>query len=164
MKKRKFALRILSAVLLISMMANLLGGCGNSRTARETEATTYGIDVARYQGTIDWQQVAQAGVQFAMVRLGYRSMTQGQIVEDSNARYNLQEAGKAGVRLGAYFFSTAVTEEEAVEEAQWVADLLAKYPITYPVAYDCEGFADPESRQYGLSKTGNSNRKRWSWC
>ena len=153
MKKRKFALRILSAVLLISMMANLLGGCGNSRTARETEATTYGIDVARYQGTIDWQQVAQAGVQFAMVRLGYRSMTQGQIVEDSNARYNLQEAGKAGVRLGAYFFSTAVTEEEAVEEAQWVADLLDKYPITYPVAYDCEGFADPESRQYGLSKT-----------
>lgn len=149
MKKRK---RILSLALAAFLMLSLMTGCGHSRTTKETEETTFGIDVARYQGTIDWQQVAQSGVQFAMVRLGYRNMSQGEIVEDCNARYNLQEASKAGIALGAYFFSTAVTEEEAVEEAKWAAQILNDYPITYPVAYDCEGFQDPDSRQYSLSK------------
>ena len=113
---------------------------------------TMGIDVAKYQGTIDWQQVAQSDVDFAIVRVGYRGMSDGVIKSDSNGRYNLQEASKAGIALGAYFFSTAVTEAEAMEEAAWVADLIAGYPITYPVVYDCEGFTSPESRQYGMSK------------
>lgn len=111
-----------------------------------------GIDVARYQGTIDWAQVAQSGIDFAMVRVGYRGISDGEISEDSNGRYNLQEASKVGIPLGAYFFSTAITEEEAKEEAAWVADLIAGYPITYPVVYDCEGFNDPDSRQYSMSK------------
>ena len=139
---------LLVAVLLVG----ILSGCGSSRLTKETDTVTYGIDVAKYQGTIDWQQVAGAGVDFAMVRLGYRTMTDGILSADSNARYNLQEASKAGIRLGAYFFSTAVSIEEAVEEAQWAAQLLNGYSITYPVAYDCEGFDDPESRQYGLTK------------
>lgn len=149
MKQRK---RLLALVLAAVLLLTALTGCGHSRTTRETDEITHGIDVARYQGTIDWQQVAQSGVQFAMVRLGYRSMTQGEIVEDCNARYNLQEASKAGIALGAYFFSTAVTEEEAEEEAKWAAKLLSGYPITYPVVYDCEGFNDPDSRQYSLTK------------
>lgn len=120
---------------------------------KETDDVTFGVDVARYQGTIDWPQVASAGVDFAMVRLGYRSLVDGVITEDPNAAYNLQQAGKAGLKLGAYFFSTAITAEEAVEEANWVADYLAPYAITYPVAYNCEGFGDPQNRQYPLSKT-----------
>ena len=119
---------------------------------KETEEVTFGIDVAKYQGTIDWEKVSSAGMDFAIVRLGYRGMVSGEITEDSNARYNLQEAEKAGLSLGAYFFSTAITKEEAIEEANWVADFLAPYPITYPVAYNCEGFGDPENRQYPLSK------------
>lgn len=119
---------------------------------KETEGQTLGIDVAKYQGTIDWAKVAQAGVEFAMVRVGYRSQEDGEITADTNARYNLQEATKYGIKLGAYFFSTAVSEEEAKEEADWVADFLAPYPITYPVAYNCENFEDSESRQYRLSK------------
>ena len=121
-------------------------------TVQETEETTHGIDVAKYQGTIDWETAASSGIDFAMVRVGYRSRSDGTIVEDSNARFNLQEAQKYGIKLGVYFFSTAISEEEAVEEANWVAELIARYPITYPVAYDCEGFEDPESRQYGLTK------------
>ena len=118
----------------------------------ETEEVTFGIDVARYQGTIDWQQVAAAGVDFAMVRLGYRSLEDGVITLDTNAAYNLQQAQKNGIKLGAYFFSTAITKEEAIEEANWVADFLEPYPITYPVAYNCEGFNEPQNRQYGLTK------------
>ena len=120
---------------------------------KETDEITFGVDVARYQGTIDWPKVAAAGVDFAIVRLGYRSLVDGIITEDPNAAYNLQQAGKAGLKLGAYFFSTAITEEEAIEEANWVADYLAPYAITYPVAYNCEGFSDPQNRQYVLSKT-----------
>lgn len=120
---------------------------------KETDEITFGIDVARYQGTIDWPTAASSGIDFVMVRLGYRGLVDGVITEDSNAAYNLQQAGKAGLKLGAYFFSTAVTVEEAVEEANWVADYLAPYAITYPVAYNCEGFSDPENRQYALSKT-----------
>ena len=118
---------------------------------QETDEVTFGIDVAKFQGTIDWQKVSQSGVKFAMIRVGYRGMTSGEIQEDSNARYNLQEAAKYGIKLGVYFFSTAVSGPEAVQEANWVADYISQYPITYPVAYDCERFTEPESRQYGLT-------------
>ena len=119
----------------------------------ETQQITLGIDVSRYQGTINWKQVADAGVDFAMVRVGYRTLKTGEIVADSNAKYNMQEASKYGIKVGAYFFSTAVTKEEAVAEANWVADYIAKYKITYPVVYNCEGYEDAENRQYSLTKT-----------
>ena len=140
---------VMASVIMLTMT-----GCifGPSRVTRETEGITHGIDVARYQGTIDWESVAQTGIDFAIVRIGYRSMSDGQIKPDSNGRYNLQEASKAGIRLGAYFFSTAVSKEEAIEEAKWAAEFVAKYPITYPIVYDCEGYTDPGSRQYALTK------------
>lgn len=123
----------------------------SSEAAAETDEITFGIDVARYQGTIDWEQVAASGVTFAMVRVGYRMDAGREIVADSNARYNMQEAQKNGIKLGAYFFSTAVNEEEAIEEADWTADYISQYQITYPVAFDCEGFERADSAQYGLS-------------
>lgn len=123
----------------------------SSETAAETDEITFGIDVARYQGTIDWAQVAASGIDFAMVRVGYRMNETREIVADSNARYNMQEAQKNGVKLGAYFFSTAVDEEEAKEEADWTADYISQYQITYPVAFDCEGFDRAVSAQYSLS-------------
>ena len=125
----------------------------SSEAAAETDEVTFGIDVARYQGTIDWAQVAASGIDFAMVRVGYRMDESREIVADSNARYNMQEAQKNGIKLGAYFFSTAVNEEEAKAEADWTADYIAQYQITYPVAFDCEGFERESSAQYGLSAT-----------
>ena len=154
MKHRASTLFLLLAFLLA------LTGCSQTykRVTKETDTTTYGIDVARYQGTIDWDFVARSGmVDFAMVRTGYRGNADGEIKEDSNARYNLQEAAKYQIPLGVYFFSTAVSREEAVAEADWVADLIAPYPITYPVVYDCEGFRDPDSRQYLLSKQARTD-------
>ena len=63
----------------------------------------------------------------------------------------MQQAAANGIKVGAYFFSSAVNEAEAIEEADWVADFIADYSITYPVAFDCEGFTDSASRQYGMS-------------
>lgn len=117
----------------------------------ETAEETLGIDVSKYQGTIDWGKVKASGVDFAMVRVGYRAKTTGILYEDPGARYNLQEANANGIQTGAYFFSSAVTQEEAREEAEWVASFIAKYKITYPVAYNCEDFQSPDSRQNGLS-------------
>lgn len=119
----------------------------------ETGEITLGIDVSKYQGTIAWKKVAESGIDFAMVRVGYRTMSSGEIVADSNAKYNMQEAQKNGIKVGVYFFSTATSAEEAIEEANWVADYIAKYKITYPVAYDCEGFQNSGSRQYNMTKT-----------
>ena len=119
--------------------------------ASETDEMTIGIDVSEFQGNIDWNEAAQSGIDFVIVRAGYRSSGTGEIKEDACARYNLQEAGARGLHLGAYFFSTAVTEEEAREEAAWMKEFLAGYPITYPVAYNCEGFQNPSSRQYDLT-------------
>lgn len=119
----------------------------------ETDEITIGIDVAKYQGTIDWKKVSDSGIDFAIVRVGYRTLVSGEIVADSNAKYNMQEAQKYGIKVGAYFFSTAVSEAEAIEEANWVADYISKYQITYPVAYNCEGFETVNSRQYSMTKT-----------
>lgn len=117
----------------------------------ETDEIATGIDVSEFQGNIDWKAVADSGIDFAMIRVGYRGMKNGEIKEDACAKYNLQEASKNGLKIGAYFFSTAVTEEEAKEEAEWTKNLLSGYPVTYPVAYNCEGFQNPSSRQFELS-------------
>lgn len=142
-------LLIISTLFFVS-----LTGCNrHKRTTEETNTITMGIDVARYQGTIDWQEVSRSGIDFAIVRVGYRGMLDGEIKPDPNGRYNLQEAAKTEIPVGVYFFSTAVTEEEAREEAAWVAEMVSGYPITYPVVYDCENFNDPDSRQYGMTKS-----------
>lgn len=142
---------ILYAVICLLVVVLFAVLCFTDDSPYETEDITYGIDVARYQGTINWEKVSHSGVDFAMVRLGYRSVTDGTIIEDTNARYNMQEAQKYGIKIGGYFFSTAVNESEAIEEARWVADLIDQYPITYPIAYDCELFTEDYSRQYGLT-------------
>ena len=123
----------------------------SSGSVAETNQVTIGIDVAKYQGTIDWTQVASSGIDFAMVRVGYRADTSREICADTNAKYNMQEASANGIKIGAYFFSTATTVEEAKEEANWVADYISQYQITYPVAFDCEGFDQPDSAQYNLT-------------
>lgn len=123
----------------------------SSGSVKETTQVTMGIDVAKYQGTIDWAQVAESGIDFAMVRVGYRTNASREICADTNARYNMQEAQKNGIKVGVYFFSTAASKEEAVAEADWVADYISQYQITYPVVYDCEGFDKQDSAQYHLS-------------
>lgn len=122
----------------------------------EVEQVSMGIDVSKYQGTIDWKKVRESGVEFAMIRVGYRAKSTGEIFEDPTARYNMQEAQNAGVLIGAYFFSSAVTQDEARAEAAFTKNIIAKYRITYPVAYNCEDFQSPDSRQYGLDSAART--------
>ena len=148
MRKRKYVLPVLLVLLVV-----LLCGCKKVRKTEELDILTMGVDVARYQGIIDWQQVADSGLDFAMVRVGYRTKVDGEMKEDSCARYNLQEAAKAEIPLGVYYFSTAISEKEAIAEAEWVVEQIEGYPITYPVVYDCEGYEEEDSRQYSLTKS-----------
>ncbi len=110
----------------------------------------FGIDVSKWQGRIDWQAVKSSGIDFAIIRIGYRGEN-GIIYRDANADYNIQQAQKSGVLVGVYFFSTALSSEEAKEEAVWTATAVKGYKISYPIVYDCEGYNNPASRMYGIS-------------
>ncbi len=109
-----------------------------------------GIDVSKWQGKIDWNKVKSSGIEFAFIRIGYRGEN-GTIYKDDNADYNIQQAQKAGVLVGVYFFSTAINEAEAKEEAQWTAKAIEGYSISYPIVYDCEGYKKSSSRMNSLS-------------
>lgn len=114
------------------------------------EGKQNGIDVSKWQGKIDWKQVKNDGIDFAIIRIGYRGEN-GKLYRDDNAEYNIQQAIKSDILVGVYFFSTAVNTAEATEEAQWVLSAIKGYAISYPVVYDCEGFKNADSRMYSLT-------------
>ena len=122
----------------------------------EESGRSNGIDVSKWQGKIDWQKVKQSGIEFAFIRIGYRGEN-GIVYKDDNADYNIQQAQKAGVLVGVYFFSTAVSEAEAKEEAQWTLQAIEGYKISYPVVYDCEGYKNSNSRMFQLSAEQRTN-------
>lgn len=114
------------------------------------------IDVSKWQGKINWNDVKESGIEVAFVRIGYRGEN-GTIYKDEHADYNIQQAEKAGILVGVYFFSTAVSEEEAIEEANWTKAAIKGYSISYPVVYDCEGYKNSGSRMYELTKEDRTN-------
>ena len=97
-----------------------------------------GIDVSTHQKLIDWEQVAAAGVDFAIVRIGYRGSSRGELYEDETFRENLRGAKEAGLLVGGYFFSQAITVQEAWDEAVYVCELLDGTALDLPVFYDWE--------------------------
>lgn len=105
-----------------------------------------GVDVSAHQDWIDWERVAAAGIDFAMIRVGYRGYTAGQIYEDPYWEHNIAGALNAGLDVGIYFFSQATSEAEAREEAAWTLAQIAGYDITYPVVFDWERVSGPYSR------------------
>lgn len=105
-----------------------------------------GVDVSAHQQEIDWSKVAAAGVDFAMIRAGYRGYTVGAINQDSYFAYNIRQALANGLDVGVYFFSQAVTEAEAEEEARQLLAWIDGYDITYPVVFDWEQVSEENSR------------------
>lgn len=103
-----------------------------------------GIDVSEHQKYIDWQKVSDYGVEFAMIRLGRSSCVDGRIHKDLYYENNIREAQKAGIKVGVYFYSQAVTEEEAINEAKYVVETIKKEKITMPVAFDMEPFREDD--------------------
>ena len=102
-----------------------------------------GVDVSAFQGDIDWQQVADSGIEFAMIRLGYRGYGKaGTLVEDEYAKDNLVEAREAGLKIGAYFFSQATSIEEVNEEIEFLLDILGDTHLNMPIVFDWEYISD----------------------
>ena len=119
-----------------------------------TEDYLTGVDISVFQGKIDWAQVKAAGVDFVMVRLGYRGYTVGGLNTDGAALANIQGAREAGLLVGAYFFSQATNVEEAEEEARYCLEVLGDTALDLPLAFDWE----PEER------TANTNGKTVTDC
>lgn len=113
-----------------------------------------GIDVSEYQGIIDWKQVKGAGVDFAMIRAGYRTYGGGVITLDNSLITNIDGAAAAGIDVGVYFFSQAITPEEAIEEADAVLDAVAGRNITYPIVFDWEIIYDDTARTDKMTVEG----------
>ena len=103
----------------------------------ENYTSSFGIDVSYFQGEIDWQKVKAAGVEFAFIRAGYRGSTTGELHEDTCFRAHMEGAVNAGIEVGVYFFSQAVSPEEATEEAGYLLSLIQNYPVT-ECAFDFE--------------------------
>lgn len=129
---------------------NEIGSRVEAETIKVKKGVAHGIDVSKWQGKIDWQKVAKSGINFAVIRVGFRG-EDGKIYPDENADYNIQQAEKNGILVGVYFFSTAKTENEAKEEAAFTADKIKGYKISLPVVYDCEGYKNTDSRMFSLS-------------
>ena len=116
--------------------------------------TVMGIDISKHNGNIDWNAVKNSGVQYVILRCGYRGSASGVLVEDQKFKSNIQGATAAGLRVGIYFFSQAVNEVEAVEEASMTLSLIKKYRITYPVYIDVES---ANGRADGISKEARTS-------
>mgnify|MGYP001146013286 CR=1 FL=1 len=124
---------------------------GNTSNAQQFKfkelSLRYGIDVSSHNGNVDWEEVRKSGkVDYAIIRAAYRGYETGRIVTDSKFERNVKNATKNGIDIGLYFFTQAINEQEAVEEANYVLDLVRKYDVNvrYPIIIDTE---------YSTSKT-----------
>lgn len=111
-----------------------------------------GIDVSKWNKEIDWDKVKKAGVEYAIIRVGYRGATTGSLIEDPYFEKNIKGAAQAGIPVGVYFFTQAMNTVEAVEEASMVIAMCEEYDISYPVFIDTEG-AGGDGRADGLDVT-----------
>ena len=119
------------------------------------EETVKGIDVSSWQGNIDWEKVKATGIDFVMLRCGFRNLTNEEIHVDKTFHYNISEANRLGIPVGVYFYSTAINEKEALEEATFVLNQIKEYDVIYPIAYDFEMFND--NRTSGVSDRSINN-------
>ena len=108
-----------------------------------------GIDVSKYQPSINWAAVKSSGVDYAIIRCGYRGSSTGALIEDPYFKSHIKGAKAAGLKVGVYFFTTAVTEAEAVEEASMCAYLCNGYGLDFPIFMDCE--SSPRAGYNGMS-------------
>lgn len=109
-----------------------------------------GVDVSQFQGDIDWQAVYDSGVRFAVLRAGGRYYGSGELYSDDKFLENLEGARSAGLRVGAYFFSQAISVEEAREEARYVLELIGDRELDLPVFFDWERVVDSDARTHAL--------------
>lgn len=132
---------------------------GEYRYVENGQVTSHkGIDVSKFQGDIDWEAVAADGVEFAFIRVGNRGYgAEGKMVEDDRFEENVEGALQAGIKVGVYFYTQALNEEELLEEANFVLEKIAPYKIECPVVYDVEKVSDSAGRMNALSPEERTN-------
>ena len=113
--------------------------------------TCLGIDVSSFQKDIDWEKVKNSGIDFVFIRAGYRGTTEGGLFIDPNFENNYEGAKKAGLKIGIYFFSQAITETEATEEADYVVSLIKGKELDLPIVFDWEYVSDT-ARTAGITQ------------
>lgn len=118
-----------------------------------------GIDVSKYQDKIDWEKVASDEVEYAFIRLGIRGYTEGEIIEDETFEDNIKGALKNDIDVGIYFFTQALSEEEAEEEAAYVIESIAPYQVKYPIVLDVESVTSTKARGNDLT-----SEERTKYC
>lgn len=123
----------------------------------ENYSSSFGIDVSSHQGEIDWEKVKNQGVEFAYLRLGYRGYGSGKIMLDEYFERNYQKAKNQGIKVGVYFFSQAINEEEAMEEAFFVLENIIDKKIDLPIVYDLEEIDYADGRMEHLSSKQRSD-------
>ena len=169
-------------LLLILAVLALLTACGaptpppeNPYTAEDFEyqndyltctagQSRLGVDVSSHQGAIDWQAAAASGVEFAMIRIGFRGYLEGEINEDPCARSNIEGAKAAGLDVGVYFFSQALTRQEAAREAAWAVTFLQNMELDLPLVFDWEHVESAEARTAGLEDKALLTACAQSFC
>lgn len=117
----------------------------------DNTTVSVGIDVSTYQGTIDWQAVKDAGIDYVIVRAAYRGYETGKIVPDDLYEQNIRGAADVGLHVGVYLYSQALSEHEAEEEADYLLSLIEGLPVDYPVVYDQEEYTADKARTDGLT-------------
>ena len=111
-----------------------------------------GIDVSKHQGEIDWKGVSEDGISYAFIRAGYRGNSEGKLVEDEYFQDNIEGALEHDIDVGIYFYTQPLTEEEAVEEAEFVLGLIEDYDVAYPVVIDLEETGSDTARTAEMTK------------
>lgn len=114
----------------------------------DTYVIRKGIDVSKWQGDIDWEAVKDDGIKYAIIRVGARTSGDGELIEDPYYAKNIEGALNAGIPVGVYVFSQAITKAEAKEEAEFVLERIKSYDIELPVVMDCEFASGPSGRLY----------------
>ena len=144
-------------IVCAGLLCLLLSGCGGNRKpaarsldpadfSRAEDGSIYypgalqGVDVSAHQRQIDWEKVRAAGIDFALIQIGYRGYTEGSLIEDTAFVRNYEEARAAGLQVGVYFYSQAINLQEAKEEAEFVCSVLDGRTLELPVFYDWEEY------------------------
>lgn len=141
-KRKKIVLSVIAILLVGAIIAVSFGV---SKTGRKLpnpllgidKEKAYGVDVSYHNGNIDWEELKD-NVDFAIIRVGFRGYFDGKVHIDEKAKKNLKAANKAGVPVGVYFYTQAISPEEAMEEASFTVDVIKKYDISLPVFFDFE--------------------------
>lgn len=144
---------IVIAVIIIAVIASSVAVWQNGKRPPQEiydfgKKTAHGIDVSEHNGNIDWSKVRESK-DFAFIRVGYRGYGNGKVLEDKLARKNLKGAEKAKIPFGVYFYTQAVNEKEAREEANFVYKIIRHYNVSLPVIIDFEYPADSSGKATG---------------